>query len=144
MSGLHAEEPALTRRVALLVYRDIAAGHAYLVDVLRLAPGPISYDGDRAVHGEVHAGDGVVWLHREAPGHRMVSPLTTATVTASLAILVDDVETHHVRVAATGAEIDYQPTDMPYGVREYGVRDPEGHLWSFQTPLTEFDEQETT
>jgi len=31
---------------------------------------------------------------------------------------------------------------MPYGIREYSVRDPEGHLWSFQTPLTELDEQE--
>ncbi|WP_246136606.1 MerR family transcriptional regulator [Leekyejoonella antrihumi] len=135
--GLHTEEPALTRRVTLLVYRDIAAGHTYLVDVLGLAPGPISHDGDRAVHAEVHAGDGVVWLHREAPEHRMVSPLTTGTVTASLAVLVDDVDAHHARVAASGAAIDYGPTDMPYGMREYSVRDPEGHLWSFQTPLTE-------
>lgn len=143
LSGLHTEEPALTRRVTLLVYRDIAAGHAYLVDVLGLAPGPITYDDDRAVHAEVHAGDGVVWLHREAPEHRMVSPLTTGTVTASLAVVVDDVDAHCDRVAATGAAIDCEPTDMPYGVREYSVRDPEGHLWSFQTPLTEFDEQET-
>jgi len=142
LSGLPADEPALRRRISLLVYRDIAAGHAYLVDVLGLAPGPISFDGDRAVHGEVHAGDGEVWLHREAPEHRMVSPLATGTVTASLAVLVDDVDAHHDRVAATGAAIDCAPTDMPYGMREYSVRDPEGHLWSFQTPLTELDEQE--
>ncbi|MDN5758236.1 MAG: MerR family transcriptional regulator [Tomitella sp.] len=140
LSGLDGEESTLTRRITLLVYRDIVAAHAYLVDVLGLAPGPIAYDGGRAVHGEVHAGDGVVWLHREAPEHRMASPLTTGTVTASLAVRVDDVDTHHARVAATGAEIDYEPTDMPYGVREYSVRDPEGHLWSFQTPLSEFDE----
>lgn len=144
LSGLSSDEPALTRRITLLVYRDIAAGHSYLVDVLGLAPGQIAYDGDRAVHGEVHAGDGVVWLHREAPEHRMVSPLTTGSVTASLAILVDDVDAHYARVAATGAAIDYEPTDMPYGVREYSVRDPEGHLWSFQTPLTEHDEQENS
>ena len=56
LSGLPTDEPALRRRVTLLVYRDIAAAHAYLVDVLGLAPGPISFDGDRAVHGEVHAG----------------------------------------------------------------------------------------
>lgn len=24
---------------------------------------------------------------------------------------------------------------MPYGVREYGARDHEGHPWSFQSPL---------
>lgn len=137
LSGLSTDEPSMTRRTTLLVYRDIAAAHAYLVDVLGLAPGPIEYDGDKAVHGEVYAGDGVLWLHREAVEHRMVSPLTTGTVTASLAITVDDVDAHHHRVAATGAAIDYEPTDMPYGVREYSVRDPEGHLWSFQTPIAE-------
>ncbi|CCQ17454.1 MerR family transcriptional regulator (fragment), partial [Rhodococcus sp. AW25M09] len=64
LSGLATDEPSVTRRTTLLVYRDIAAAHSYLVDVLGLAPGPIEYDGERAVHGEVHAGDGVVWLHR--------------------------------------------------------------------------------
>ncbi len=137
LSGLSTDEPSVTRRTTLLVYRDIAAAHSYLVDVLGLAPGPIEYDGDKAVHGEVYAGDGVVWLHREAPEHRMVSPLTNGSVTASLAISVDDVDAHHARVVATGAAVDYEPTDMPYGVREYSVRDPEGHLWSFQTALAD-------
>ena len=137
LSGLSTDEPALVGRITLLVYRDIAASHAFLVDVFGLAPGPITRDGDRVVHGEVYAGDGVLWLHPESPEHQMVSPLATGTVTASLAVLVDDVEAHHARVAAAGATIEYPPTDMPYGVREYGVRDPEGHLWSFQTPLAE-------
>lgn len=143
LAGLDGVEPAMTRRITLLVYRDIAAAHAYLVDVLGLSPGPIAYDGEQAVHGQVHAGDGVIWLHREAPDHRMASPLTTGAVTASLAIAVDDVDAHHARLAASGAAIDYKPTDMPYGVREYSTRDPEGHLWSFQTPLPNLDEQET-
>ena len=72
----------------------------------------------------------------------MVSPLTTGTVTASLAVLVGDLDAHHARVATTGASMDYQPTDMFCGVRDYSVRDPEGHLWSFQTSLTELDGQE--
>jgi hypothetical protein len=25
----------------------------------------------------------------------------------------------------------YGPVDQPYGYREYGARDREGHLWSF-------------
>jgi DNA-binding transcriptional MerR regulator/uncharacterized glyoxalase superfamily protein PhnB len=138
LAGLPADEPALTRRITLLVYRDIVAAHAYLVEVFGLAPGPVSYAGERAVHGEVRAGDGVVWLHREDLVHRMVSPLSTdGRVTASLAVLVDDVDAHHARVVATGAEIAYPPADMDYGVREYSARDVEGHLWSFQTPIAE-------
>lgn len=136
LAGLPADEPALTRRITLLVYRDIAAAHAYLVEVLGLARGPLAVVDGRAVHGEVYAGDGAVWLHREAPEHRMLSPRSTGgNVTASLAVLVDDVDAHHGRVAATGADIAYAPRDMSYGVREYSVHDPEGHLWSFQTPL---------
>ena len=70
-------------------------------------------------------------------GRPLVSPLNTGTVTASLAIIVDDVDTHHSRVAATGAAIDYPPTDMPYGVREYGVRDSEDGVWSFMQRIDE-------
>lgn len=136
LAGLPADEPVLTRRITLLVYRDIAAAHAYLVETLGLVPGALSFTGDRVTHAEVYAGDGVVWLHRESVEHRMLSPLSTGgRVTASLAVLVDDVDAHHARVAATGADIAYAPTDMAYGVREYSLHDPEGHLWSFQTAL---------
>ena len=139
LSGLGGDELVPTRRITLLVYRDIAAAHAWLVDVLGFGAGELTLAEDgsgRAVHGEVYVGDGVVWLHREAPEHRMLSPLATdGNLTASFAVDVDDVDAHHERVAAAGASIDYPPVDQPYGVREYSVRDPEGHLWSFHTPL---------
>ena len=28
-----------------------------------------------------------------------------------------------------------QPVDQPYGQREYGARDPEGHRWWFAAPV---------
>jgi hypothetical protein len=37
--------------------------------------------------------------------------------------------------ARTGAQIDTEPVDQPYGQREYGARDLEGHRWWFATPL---------
>jgi uncharacterized glyoxalase superfamily protein PhnB len=48
---------------------------------------------------------------------------------------VPDVDAHHDRVRASGAEILYRPRDEPYGQREYGVRDPEGHVWWIATPI---------
>ena len=104
--------------------------------MLALSPGPLHRDDTgRVVHGEVGAGDGVVWLHRENAAEGLASPLTLGGATACLAVQVDDVVAHHDRVAATGAKIRYPPTPMAYGVLEYAVRDPEGHLWSFQQPL---------
>jgi uncharacterized glyoxalase superfamily protein PhnB len=49
--------------------------------------------------------------------------------------MVDDVDAHHQHSAQQGAEILYEPSDMPYGYREYSARDPEGGLWSFMKPL---------
>lgn len=136
LRGMPDDETVPTRRITLLVYRDIAAAHDWLVRVFALAPGTLSTDGERVVHGEIHVGDGVVWLHREAPEHQMFSPLSTdGAITASLAVAVPDVDAHHERAAAAGAGIDYPPVDQPYGYREYSARDLEGHLWSFQTAL---------
>ena len=138
LRGMPDDETVPTRRITLLVYRDIAAAHDWLVRVFGLAPGTLSTDGERVVHGEIHVGDGVVWLHREAPEHRMFSPLSTdGAITASLAVAVPDVDAHHERAAAAGASIDYPPVDQPYGFREYSARDLEGHLWSFQTALAD-------
>lgn len=138
LADLVAEETVPTRRLTLLVYRDLAAAHTHLVEVLGFGAGPLTRDDDgRAVHAEVYVGDGVVWLHPELPSARLASPATAGSASACLAVEVDDVEAHHARLLTAGAQIDYPPTDMPYGVREYGVRDLEHHLWSFQQPLTE-------
>mgnify|MGYP006174174009 CR=1 FL=1 len=48
---------------------------------------------------------------------------------------VDDVDAHYEQARGAGAEIEYEPMDQPYGVREYGAIDPEGHRWAFVTPL---------
>src|ERR1035438_9326550 len=57
---------------------------------------------------------------------RLLAPVTGMTVVA-----VDDADTHHARSVAAGAVIVEAPMDQPYGVREYGARDPEGQLWYF-------------
>jgi DNA-binding transcriptional MerR regulator/uncharacterized glyoxalase superfamily protein PhnB len=134
LSGL-GDEPAAVRRLTLLVYRDLAAAQQYLVDVFGFAPGSLAHGADGAVvHAEVFAGDGVIWLHRESVEFRLASPATSGTASHCMAVDVADIAAHFDRTRAAGAEIVYQPTDMPYGVREYGARDLEGGLWSFMEP----------
>jgi uncharacterized glyoxalase superfamily protein PhnB len=48
-------------------------------------------------------------------------------------VCVADVDAHHARAKAAGAEIVRELQDTDYGSREYSVRDLEGHLWSFGT-----------
>ncbi len=48
---------------------------------------------------------------------------------------VDDLDVTFERVRASGAEITQEPTDMFYGVRDCGFRDPSGnHLRISQRP----------
>lgn len=42
-----------------------------------------------------------------------------------------DVDAHYRRAREAGAQIDGEPIDQPYGQREYGARDSEGHRWWF-------------
>jgi MerR family transcriptional regulator, thiopeptide resistance regulator len=112
-------DTTVQRRISILVYEDIETAHDYLVRVFGLGAGPLERDGEgRVVHGEVQAGDGVIWLHRVSPGFGLASPKTLGASTGMLAVMVD-----------------YGPTNQPYGVREYGARGPEDELWSFMTPL---------
>ena len=141
LEGLAGDEPTMTRRLTLLVYRDIEAAQRHLVDVFGLREGPLTRDdAGRVVHGEVHAGDGVIWLHPESPDFRLASPATLGGASHCMAVDVDDVEEHWRRATAAGAEILYEPTDMPYGVREYSARDAEGGIWSFHGPLEDSDD----
>lgn len=129
-------DPPAQRRITLLVYADLGAAHAWLVERFGLLPGELVRDGDgRAVHGEVHAGDGVIWLHPEQDDYRLVSPRTVGATTASVAVLVDDVDAHHQRSVEAGVEVRQPPVDRDYGYRVYSAYDLEGHLWSFMRSL---------
>ena len=126
----------LTQRLTLLVYNDIEAVHDHLVAMFGFGPGTISRDGSgRVVHGELHVGDGVIWMHPPSADYGLASPASLGASTHCMAVMVDDVDRHHGRALTAGATIAYPPRDMPYGVREYGARDLEGGLWSFMTSL---------
>jgi uncharacterized glyoxalase superfamily protein PhnB len=124
-------------RISLLVYRDVAAAHDWLVRVFGLGAGRVDRDDQgRVVHGELHAGDGVIWLHPEQQDEfRLSSPRSVGASTASIAVMVDDVDSHYHHAVAAGADVVQPPVDQPYGYRVYSARDVEGHLWSFMKPL---------
>jgi DNA-binding transcriptional MerR regulator/uncharacterized glyoxalase superfamily protein PhnB len=127
----------LTQRLTLLVYNDIEAAHDHLVTVFGFGPGTITRnEAGQVIHGEMHVGDGVIWLHPPSDQYQLKSPATLGASTHCMAVLVDDVDRHHEKAAAAGAAVVYLPRDMEYGVREYAARDLEGGLWSFMTPLS--------
>lgn len=129
--------PNSQRITPLLVYEDIEAGHDFLVGAFGLQPGRIDRDTEgQIVHGEVHSGNEVIWLHRVTSEHGLISPRSQENASSGLAVNVDDVDAHYEHARAAGAIIEGPPVNQPYGRREYGARDPEGHRWWFGTPLS--------
>lgn len=123
-------------RISILVYADLEARFNELREVFGLGPGELTRDPDgNVVHGELHAGDGTIWLHPESVEFGLSSPRTVGAATATTAVMVDDVDARVRHARDHGADIAYEPVDQPYGYREYSAHDVEGGLWSFMKAL---------
>jgi uncharacterized glyoxalase superfamily protein PhnB len=123
--------PIIKRIIPLLVYKDIPAAHDFLVNAFGFEAGGVERNAEgQPVHGEVRAGDVTIWLHRVTAEHNLDS---SAISSGGLVVHVDDVDAHYERALAAGAQIDSEPQNQPYGQREYGACDPEGHRCWFAT-----------
>jgi uncharacterized glyoxalase superfamily protein PhnB len=64
------------------------------------------------------------------------SPENLGGVTGGVYIALEgptEIDAAYARAKAAGADITRELEDTDYESREFGVRDPEGHVWSFGT-----------
>jgi uncharacterized glyoxalase superfamily protein PhnB len=52
-------------------------------------------------------------------------------------VKVDDVDAHHERARRHGAVTLGEPTDHPYGERQYSAVDLAGHRWTFTQAIAD-------
>jgi uncharacterized glyoxalase superfamily protein PhnB len=116
-----------------LRYDDAPAGLRFIVDVLGFREALVVPDdaGD-IVHAELRWPEGgAVMLgstkHREGV-HGEMRPGVS-----SVYVVTDQVDTVYQRVQAAGAQIVSELEDTDYGSHTFGLRDPEGNLWTFGT-----------
>jgi uncharacterized glyoxalase superfamily protein PhnB len=64
-------------------------------------------------------------------------PPRSGEVTHSVTVRVDDARAHSERARQHGARIVKEPTDFPYGERQYTAEDPAGHQWTFSETLAD-------
>jgi uncharacterized glyoxalase superfamily protein PhnB len=107
-----------------------------LTDVVGFESGELHRDpSGQVVHAELRWLKGVVWLHRVAPELRLVAQHSLEAASHGISLQVSDVDQHYRNARSRGAVIEREPMDMPYGVREYALRDPEGHAWWISSPI---------
>ena len=119
---------------AALTYRDPDAILPWLEHAFgfRTLAAYRNADG-RVIHAEMMFGDGVVMFGRASPERGWLSPLDLPGVNQTIYAYVAELDAHYARARDAGAAVVFELRDTEYGSREYSVKDPEGHLWSFGT-----------
>ncbi len=126
-----------SRLFPVLRYRDCDAALEFLTSVFGFSPGTIFRSDDgHVMHAELWFGaDGImIGPVMDTPFSRVMrQPDEAGGVTASFFVVTDDPDGHFARSETAGFEIILPLRDESYGSREYSVRDPEGHVWTFGT-----------
>lgn len=118
--------------IPILVYPDVREAVAWLcrsfgfVERLRIGThrAQLSFGEGDLVVAETRRESGISpagW-----PGH-------------SVMVRVADIDRHYERAERSGARIVSQPTDYPYGERQYTAEDPGGHQWTFSQTIADVD-----
>ena len=125
--------------VPTLVYRDVGAAITWLCDVFEFSLRLQANDpSGRTTHAQLSVGGGSVILSAARQGQSSdwsdpaeFRPPRVNEVSHVVSVRVTDVDGHHEHARERGARILHQPTNYPFGERQYSVEDLEGHRWSF-------------
>jgi uncharacterized glyoxalase superfamily protein PhnB len=122
--------------IPVLIYPDVRAAVVWLTDTFGL--------DERVRIGEDHRsqlqfGDGAV-IVADVRADR--TPPRSGQVTHSVLVRVEDAQAHCEQARAAGARILMEPTDMPFGERQYTAEDLAGHQWTFSETLADMAPEE--
>ncbi len=118
-----------------LRYEDAPAAIAWLGQAFGFEARMV-VDGEPGMvaHAELTYGDAMIMLGSvRAPVPGEYSAAAPPAGTGAMYVVVEEIDAHHDRATAAGAETVRALQDTDYGSREYSVRDPEGNVWSFGT-----------
>lgn len=119
-------------------YRDAAVAIEWLCQVFGMERRAVYAGPENTIgHAELTLGGGMIMLgsvKNDEYGRGFAAPEEMGgRETRSVYVVVDDVDAVYARAMAAGGRIVRELQDMPYGSREFGVKDPEGHSWSVGT-----------
>ncbi|WP_405485632.1 VOC family protein [Nocardia sp. NBC_00511] len=127
----------ITIHSSFLPHNDPEQSLAFYRDLLGFeVRNDVGYNGLRWITvGPVGQPQTSIVLHPPAadPGitdeeRRTVAEMMAKGTFAAILFATEDLEGSFERIRASDTEIIQEPTDQPYGVRDYAIRDPAGNL----------------
>lgn len=79
---------------------------------------------------QLNVGNGAVILIEAGGG---------VSLKTAVMVRVDDVNAHYEEARRRGMHITREPTDFPYGERQYNAEDFAGHHWCFSQSIADID-----
>lgn len=122
--------------IPVLTYPDVREAVSWLEEAFGFEERVQIGEGHRS---QLSFGDGAVIVGEVQP-HRALP--TAGGSSQSVMVRVEDVNAHCERARAAGATILREPTDFPYGERQYNARDFAGHEWTFTQTLRDVSPEE--
>ena len=131
----HARPPALAPYIVVSDARRALDWYEEVFGAQRRGEPIVNADGTIG-HAEVGLGDAVLMLSEASdlwPNVPVRAPDSPATFSHSLHLGVDDVDGTTERARRSGASVEREPADQPYG-RAAVIVDPFGHRWILLRP----------
>lgn len=122
-----------TEIIPYIFYRDLPAALDWLAAAFGFVEEMRSGTPSGGMHGEMSLDGRRIMMGQPAEQSDMGAPGADGKATMGVFVYLDDVDLHHARATAAGAQIVAPPHDEAYG-RTYTVRDLEGHPWYFTSP----------
>ena len=122
--------------IPVLIYPDVREAVDWLVGAFGFAERVWIGENHRA---QLSFGDGAL-IVGDVRGDRRAP--REGEVTHSVVVRVDDAAAHCAHARERGAQILEEPTDHPYGERQYTAGDPWGHQWTFSQTLADVSPEE--
>jgi uncharacterized glyoxalase superfamily protein PhnB len=72
----------------------------------------------------------------------LIEPSADVSLRTSVMVRVEDINAHYDHARRNGVRILREPTDFPYGERQYNVEDFAGHHWCFSQSIADVDPRE--
>jgi uncharacterized glyoxalase superfamily protein PhnB len=133
-----ARPPALTPYIVVSDARRAMDWYAEVFGAQRRGELHVNADGTIG-HAEVGIGDAVLMFAEASdlwPDVPVRAPDSPATFSHTLHLHVDDVDASTERARRSGASVEREPVDQPYG-RGSVIVDPFGHRWMLLRPPTQ-------
>jgi uncharacterized glyoxalase superfamily protein PhnB len=112
----------------VLAVRDLKISTTYYVDVLGFTRDPIDAEGWSFL-----TKDSVHVMLGECPDEKPASELGDHSYVAYW--MLDEVDRYFEEISARGALVSSAPEDKPWGLREFGLRTPDGHRITCGQPI---------